>query len=156
MALGYYIITTKIPAYLYDNFKMPISSNGSLTALTAAGITISKLLCIPLSFYLTNLKMMSLTNLRKVFQTIAMLMPAISLFILTLKSDSQTLGISLIFLAMFGMGEFILQCNLVPIQCVIMISTLITNLSPVQFLGFICLGETPICAEFAKDLSGCK
>ena len=106
MALGYYIITTRIPAYLNDIFKMPIGSNGSLTALTAAGITISKLLCIPLSVYLTNLKLMSLTNLRKVFQTIAMLMPAISLYALTLKNDNQTLDISLIFLSMFGMGKY--------------------------------------------------
>lgn len=105
VALGYYIITTKIPSYLNDIFQMPIGSNGSLTALTATGIMISKLLCIPLSFYLTNRRLMSLTNLRKLFQTIAMLMPAISLFVLTCKNDSQTLDITLIFLAMFGMGE---------------------------------------------------
>lgn len=90
---------------------MPIGSNGSMTALTAAGITISKILCIPLSFYLTNLRLMSLTNLRKLFQTIAMLMPAISLFVLTCKNDNQTLDILLIFLAMFGMGKYYLVMN---------------------------------------------
>ena len=84
---------------------MSITLNGSITALTTAGSMISKILCIPLSFYLTKRKWMSLTNLRKLFQTIAMLMPAIGLFVLTCKNDDQTLDISLIFLAMFGMGK---------------------------------------------------
>lgn len=47
---------------------------------------------------------MSLTNLRKTFQAIAMLTPAISLLIIIFKNDNLVLSITLIGLAMFGMG----------------------------------------------------
>lgn len=102
--LIYYMIAIKIPAYLNDVFHMSIESNGTFTALTMAGSLFGKASCFFIATYLIDLKSMSLTNLRKIFQTIAMLIPSISLFILTLKNDNQTLDIFLIVISMFGGG----------------------------------------------------
>lgn len=93
-----------MPAYLHDIFNVSIKSNGGFTALMMVGCLTSKILCFFLSSYLINLKFMSLTNLRKTFQSIAMLVPAISLFIITLKNDDKTLDIGLVILSMFGFG----------------------------------------------------
>lgn len=112
-----------MPAYFHDIFNVPMRSNGALTAITVAGSLASKTLCLGLATYVLRWKSMSLTTVRKIFQSIALLVPSLAMLIITLKNDSQTLDTCLIVLCMFGMG-------------------------------FVCLGDTPITADFAKDLSG--
>ena len=97
--------------------------NGIFTSLTQVGVLASKILCLLLASYVNNATIMNLTNLRKTFQSIAMLTPALALFLITLKNDNQILDVSLIVIAMAGMG-------------------------------FVCLGDSIITAEFARDLSG--
>lgn len=112
-----------MPAYFHDVFGVPMKSNGVFTALAVAGSLASKSLCLKLSAYVMNWRSMSLTTIRKIFQSIALLVPSLALLIITLNNDSQTLDTCLIIFCMFGMG-------------------------------FVCLGDTPITADFAKDLSG--
>ena len=112
-----------MPAYFHDVFQQPIASNGLFTAMAVAGSLASKSLCLWLSRYVMNWRSMSLTTIRKIFQSIALLVPSLALLIITLANGSQTLDTCLIILCMFGMG-------------------------------FVCLGDTPITSDFAKDLSG--
>lgn len=112
-----------MPAYFHDIFDVPMKSNGAFTALTVAGSLASKTLCLKLSSYVLRWKSMSLTTVRKIFQSIALLVPSLAMLTITLKNDSQALDTCLVVLCMFGMG-------------------------------FVCLGDTPITADFAKDLSG--
>ena len=82
---------------------MLLNSDNAFTALTILFILLSRLICLKLSNCLENSNLMSLTNLRKTFQTIAMLIPAFSLLVMTLK-DSVLLSILMIFLSLFGLG----------------------------------------------------
>lgn len=106
MALVYYIVTVKIPAYFQDIFEIPIASNGSITAGAVVAILISKFMCLKLSTVLLNVNPMSITNFRKTFQTVATLVPGLCLFLITLRSD-QTLATCMVFVAMFGAGEWL-------------------------------------------------
>lgn len=83
---------------------MPIKENGLYSAAPFLGILLSKMLCLKLSDILINLNIMSLTNVRKLFQSVSMFTPTICLFLLTVKNDDRDLDILLIFLAMFGSG----------------------------------------------------
>lgn len=106
VALVYYVVTVKIPAYFQDVFNVPIASNGSITALAVVAILASKFLCLKLSTVLLNLNPMSITNFRKTFQSVATLVPGLCLFMITLRNDDQTLATCMVFVAMFGAGEF--------------------------------------------------
>lgn len=112
-----------MPAYFHDVFQAPIGSNGLFTAMAVAGSLASKSLCLWLSSYVMNWSSISLTTTRKIFQSVAHLVPSLALLIITVSKGSQALDTCLIILCMFGMG-------------------------------FVCLGDTPITADFAKDLSG--
>ena len=83
---------------------MPIKENGLYSAAPFAGILISKVLCLKLSDLLINMQVMSLTNVRKLFQSISMFTPTVCLLLLTLKNDDRDLDVLLIFIAMFGSG----------------------------------------------------
>ena len=100
----YYLVCVKAPAYFKEIFNVSIASNGSFTALTVLGVLSCKLMCLPLSTFLLNRNPMSLTNFRKTFQTFATLIPALCLFVITLKNDDQTLATCMIFFGMFGIG----------------------------------------------------
>lgn len=105
---GYYVITVKMPAFLEEVFSIPISENGLLCALSFAGVMLSKIMCIPLAGYLRNKQLMSLTNLRKCFQTASMFISAISLLAISQYGNSVESVTVFIIFAMFGTG---LQCG---------------------------------------------
>ena len=93
-----------MPCFLEEVFSIPISENGILCALSFAGVLLSKILCIPLAGYLRNKQLMSLTNLRKCFQTASMLISALCLLGISHYGNSVQVVTVLIILAMFGMG----------------------------------------------------
>ena len=103
-SLGYFVVTTKIPEYLSEVFHLSLKDNGLYSAAPFLGIFISKVLCLKLSDMLINMRVMSLTNVRKLFQSISMFTPTICLLLLTIKNDNRDLDVFLIFLAMFGSG----------------------------------------------------
>jgi MFS family permease len=105
---GYYVLTTKMPAILDELFQLPIEKNGQLCALSFVAVLMAKIMCIPMSNRLKESGIISLTNLRKCFQTTSMLLSAFSMLALTQVSDSLPLSICCILLAMFGTG---LQCG---------------------------------------------
>lgn len=105
---GYYVLTTKMPAILDELFQLPIERNGQLCALSFVAVLMAKLLCIPLANHLKARQIMSLTNLRKLFQGISMLMSAAAMLLLTQVSNSLPLSIVCILITMFGTG---LQCG---------------------------------------------
>ena len=102
--LGYFIIATKVPDYLSKVFNVPIRDNGFYSALPFLAILIAKLMCLKLSDFLINLNVMSLTSVRKVFQSACSFIPAICLFLLTIKNDNKDVDIFLLFLGMLGQG----------------------------------------------------
>ena len=98
----------KVPAYLQDIFNVSLASNGSFVALTVVGVLSCKLLCLKLSTFLLNHNRMSLTNFRKTFQSLSTVIPAFALFVIVLKNDDQTLATAMLFIAMFGLGRFLI------------------------------------------------
>lgn len=86
-------------------FHLPIDKNGIYSAAPFLGILLSKILCLKLSNLLINMNVMSLTNVRKFFQSICLFTPTICLIILTFKNDDKNLDIFLITFAMFGQGK---------------------------------------------------
>ena len=73
VGFGYYVVTIKMPGYLNDIFNMPPEQTGIYTSIAEGCCFAVKLLCIALAALLANVKRISLTNIRKIFQSIAML-----------------------------------------------------------------------------------
>lgn len=79
-----------MPAYLHYNFGLPIEESGAFTSIAESCCFAGKLLCLPLTGYVFRSKLFSLTVKRKIFQSIAFLLPAIGFLIITMKSDSKS------------------------------------------------------------------
>jgi len=74
---GYYLINTKMPAFLSTIFGVPIFQNGAVNSATILSHGICGLLAAPISNWLIKRFALRSIIIRKVFQGIAMLGPAI-------------------------------------------------------------------------------
>ncbi|KAI1289164.1 putative inorganic phosphate cotransporter [Halotydeus destructor] len=99
-----HIIHSKLPTYLETVLNLDLQTNG----LINAAINFSSLFSTLLAGYFADLmfrkKVTSLTNVRKIFQTAAMLGPAICFMLITVSSGHDTIIIMLLVFAMFCMG----------------------------------------------------
>lgn len=93
-----------MPAYLNDTLNVPLAQNGLLCGASYAGVLVSKLYCLYSERRKPAMNVKQLTYRRKMFQTISAVIPAIAFFILYQMPPSFNLAVSMLILAMFGMG----------------------------------------------------
>lgn len=73
---GYYLLQTKMPAYLATIHAVPIFSNGLFNSLTTVAHGLCALLAAPLANAIIRRLHLRVIHVRKAFQTVAMLGPA--------------------------------------------------------------------------------
>lgn len=101
---GYYLLATKMPAYLAEVYDVSLANNGIFCALTYLGTISSKTMCLKLSPWLESKRWMSITAQRKMFQCTSMFIAGSCLALLTVINGNVTVAIGLIVLSMFGLG----------------------------------------------------
>ncbi|KAI7685869.1 Sialin, partial [Sarcoptes scabiei] len=103
---GFYMMLSKLPAYLDSVHSIDIVQNGTINGAILMSYGISCLIAPYLSVFLLKRTNLQLWTVRKIFQGIAMLAPAICLASITFTSDNVILSITLLIVAMFGYGFF--------------------------------------------------
>jgi MFS family permease len=104
VSFGYYVITTKMPAYLNDTLHVPLAQNGLLCGATYGGVLVSKLYCLYSERRRPSMTHEQLTRRRKMFQATSAIIPAIAMFVLYKVPPSFEVAVAMLILAMFGMG----------------------------------------------------
>ncbi|XP_027194334.2 sialin-like [Dermatophagoides pteronyssinus] len=104
---GYFMFLSKLPSFLHSVYHIDITYNGFINSATALAYGIT---CF-LSPYIVNQMIVKQyfkrpVIIRKLSQTIAMLVPAICLILITIfdKEDDKIIVIILLIIAMFGYG----------------------------------------------------
>ncbi|KAI1289581.1 Sialin [Halotydeus destructor] len=103
-AFGYMMIQTKLPAYLQEVLEVPLHVNGYINSAIYVAVCASMAISGPLSDYMYKTGMMSLINIRKLFQAIANILPAICLALIPLVGTNTTAVYCLLIGSMFGFG----------------------------------------------------
>ncbi|RWS25488.1 Sialin-like protein [Leptotrombidium deliense] len=101
---GYYMLSTKLPTYLGTVLNMPTQLNGYINALTYVSVSITMAISGRLSDFIKQKYGVSLTLLRKVFETIALTGTAVCLAFIPTVGCDQNAVIVLLLLAMFVFG----------------------------------------------------
>ncbi|XP_077516978.1 sialin-like isoform X3 [Amblyomma americanum] len=81
---GFYLLLIDLPNYLHGVLHRPIGSNGYENAAVHIAAAVSMLLCAPIADLLRKRQMLSVTAIRKLFQTIGLLGPAVCLSLVPL------------------------------------------------------------------------
>ncbi|KAI1290431.1 Sialin [Halotydeus destructor] len=101
---GYMVIQTKLPAYLSDVLEVPIHINGYISSAIFVSVCVSMAISGPLSDCMYKKGMMTLINIRKLFQAISNVVPAICLALIPLAGKNTTIVYVLLIVSMFGFG----------------------------------------------------
>ncbi|XP_054162158.1 uncharacterized transporter slc-17.2-like [Oppia nitens] len=118
---GYYLFLCKIPAYLDKVFGMSLMQNGMYNAMISLATGITMALGGPLSALIIKRykNRISKTNVRKLFESVALVGPAICLLAITqIGCHSQSvialLIIALFLYGLFTGGEFVIYGEMAP------------------------------------------
>jgi len=103
---GYFLLVTKLPSYLSSIFGIDIFKNGAFSASTSLAQGLCALAAAPLSNWIISRFQLNTLTVRKVFQSIAMLGPAVCFSLIPLMGCNSAGAISLLLLGMFAYGAF--------------------------------------------------
>lgn len=103
-SFGYYLLLTKMPSYLDSVFGIPIQQNGLFNSFIYLASGVSMVIGGPLSSLILSKTEISLTKVRKSFETIALMGPAICILLVPLSGCNSNLVITWLVLAMFFYG----------------------------------------------------
>ncbi|KAI1289620.1 putative inorganic phosphate cotransporter [Halotydeus destructor] len=101
---GYMMIQTKLPGYLEGVLDVPLHINGYINSAIFVAICVSMAISGPLADYMYKKRCMSLLNIRKLFQAVSNLIPAVCLALIPLVNKHPTSIYALLIGAMFGFG----------------------------------------------------
>lgn len=101
---GYFLLLSKMPSFLDTVYGIPIFHNGIFTALTSLATGITQLIGGPLSGLILKKTKLSKTRIRKIFEHIALIGPAICFGLVTAIPCNSTAVIALLVLAMLLYG----------------------------------------------------
>ncbi|KAF8786281.1 Sialin like protein [Argiope bruennichi] len=101
---GFTCLLTKLPAYLADVLHFPIQKNGLINASVYTAEILAMFMSGCSSDYLRKKNWLSNTNIRKLFETFALLGPAFCLVLLPVMGCSHWPVVSLIIMSMFFYG----------------------------------------------------
>ncbi|XP_067134725.1 sialin-like [Centruroides vittatus] len=103
LGLGYFTILTKIPAYLEIILHFPIQKNGIMSALVYSVDCIAIFISGFVADFMKSRKYLSITNIRKICETIATIGPASGILAISFQGCEST---NVIICLMVGMGCF--------------------------------------------------
>ncbi|KAI1289623.1 putative inorganic phosphate cotransporter [Halotydeus destructor] len=138
-AFGYMVIQTKLPAYLNDVHNVPIHINGYINSAIYVSVCLSMGISGPLSGYMYRKGVMSLINIRKLFQAIGESTVRYTGFLLTIQPANVVPAICLALIPLVGTNSTVVYCLLI---------------GSMFGFGFTCGGENPIVGEFAPAYAG--
>ncbi|KAH7639660.1 sialin [Dermatophagoides farinae] len=102
---GFYMLMSKIPAYLDRLYNINIVDNGFICAAAFASYGLSCFIAPYISNWMIDRLNISVLTTRKLFQAVAMLIPCICLLAITFVYD-KTIMIILLIMAMLSYGFF--------------------------------------------------
>lgn len=103
---GFFTMVTDLPKYMSGVLKFSIRTNGLLTALPYLCMWLVSIGSSWLADWMINTRVMSMTNVRKVFTTVASIGPAILLITASYAGCDRVLVVALFTIGMSLMGTF--------------------------------------------------
>lgn len=103
---GYFLLITKMPSYLSTIFGIDIFKNGVFSASTTLAQGLCALFAAPLSNWIIRRFELPVLPVRKVFQSLAMLGPALCMALIPLMGCNSTPVTILLLAGMFAYGFF--------------------------------------------------
>ncbi|RWS27439.1 Sialin-like protein [Leptotrombidium deliense] len=118
-AFGYYLISNELPLYLESVLNVNITENGFSNALVYLVVSISMFSTGKLAGYINSKQILSLTNVRKIFQALAAIGPMVCLLLVPLSGCNKQSIVALIVASMFffgfcGGGELLIVTEFAP------------------------------------------
>lgn len=97
---GFYLLLIDLPNYLKGVLHYPINSNGYQNGIVHMAGGLSTLICAPIADLLRKRKVFAVSTVRKIFQTIGLLGPALCLGCVPFVGCSHLLAMTLLVLGM--------------------------------------------------------
>ena len=98
---GYFLLLSKVPSFLSGIYGVPISQNGTFSALATSASGISSLIAPSLANLLISRTRIRSIVVRKLFQSVSLFGPALALVLVAQMECNFTAAIALIFIGLF-------------------------------------------------------